>query len=102
MSADQPPRSAKFSPVPIMAARGATNGASSDENQIFGDNHYVEIANKHWMNAPSASKLQPKALKTEIWDALDKENFNYGSLLILENLQIVEKYVESRESSGCN
>jgi len=36
-------------------------------------------------------KVNQEVLKNEIWDVLEKDSFAFGSLLVLENLQILEK-----------
>ena len=37
------------------------------------------------------SKVKPDVVKKEIWDVLEREDFPHRSLLILENLQILER-----------
>lgn len=59
--------------------------------ELQGDNHFVRIARDNWLSS-SAGKLRPEVLKRDIWDVLESENFRFRSLLILENLQILEKY----------
>ena len=54
---------------------------------------WTQLAEKHWIKPSKGSKLAPQVIKTEIWDVLEEEGFEYRSLLALENLQILEKYV---------
>lgn len=60
-------------------------------SDLQGDNHYAQIARKYWLDVKKAPKVQPKVVKEELWDHLEKEGFAYGSLLILETLQVLEK-----------
>ncbi|KAF1812741.1 intron-binding protein aquarius [Eremomyces bilateralis CBS 781.70] len=56
-------------------------------------NEYAELAKKHWLKSSKAVKVRPNVVKEEIWDPLEKNNFPYGELLALENLQVVESYL---------
>jgi intron-binding protein aquarius len=59
------------------------------------ENSFAQLAKKHWLkNSKKATKVKVKqdVLKSEIWDVLEKEDFTFGSLLVLENLQILERY----------
>ncbi|KAF2398402.1 P-loop containing nucleoside triphosphate hydrolase protein [Trichodelitschia bisporula] len=60
---------------------------------LNGDNHYTEVARKHWLNAAKPPKVKPTVVKDELWDKLEAEGFPYGSLLILETLQVLERYL---------
>lgn len=63
---------------------------------LQGDSAFAQLAKKHWYKSSKRSnkvKVRPEVLKNEIWDVLEKEDFAFRSLLILENLQILEKYV---------
>ena len=62
---------------------------------LQGEAYFEDLARKHWLKAPKKQanvKVKPEVLKTEIWDVLEKDNFEFKSLLALENLQILEKY----------
>ncbi|MCJ1281245.1 hypothetical protein MMC26_000563 [Xylographa opegraphella] len=61
---------------------------SSDEGR------WKQLAETQW-SKPSAKarKVRPEVVKTEIWDVLEKEGFAFRSLLILDNLQLLEKYL---------
>ena len=59
-----------------------------------GENDWAKLAQQHWSRPTTkARKVRPDIVKNEIWDALEKEAFDFRSLLILENLQILERYV---------
>jgi intron-binding protein aquarius len=61
---------------------------------LEGDNPFAVLANKHWLKTTKKAtkvKVKPDVLKKEIWDVLEKEDFAYKSLLVLENLQILER-----------
>ena len=56
--------------------------------------HWRELAQKHWSSPASAPrKVRSEVVKNEIWDALEKEGFEFRALLALENLQLLEKYL---------
>lgn len=62
---------------------------------LQGDSPFAQLANKHWLKTGKKSakvKVKPQVLKNEIWDVLEQEGFSYKTLLVLENLQILEKY----------
>lgn len=60
---------------------------------LKGDSPFAQLANKHWLKSKKSTKVtvKPEVLKKEIWDVLEKEKFAYRSLLVLENLQILER-----------
>lgn len=55
------------------------------------ESHWTELARKHWPTAVKAKKIQSAVIKTELWDALEKEDYPIRSLLILESLRLLEK-----------
>lgn len=62
---------------------------------LHGDNHFALLAKQHWLKSTKKTakvKVKPDIVKKEIWDVLEQEDFSYRSLLILENLQILERY----------
>jgi intron-binding protein aquarius len=61
--------------------------------ELHGDNHYAQLAKKNWLKASGPSRFNPELLKSGVWDPLEKEGFQFRSLLILENLLFLEKYV---------
>ena len=56
------------------------------------DNHWAQLAKKHWPKAVRTKKTKPEVIKKEIWDVLEQEAFHFRSLLMLESLQLLEKY----------
>jgi intron-binding protein aquarius len=64
---------------------------------LQGDNPFAQLAKKHWLHQTKKTdikvKVKPEVLKKEIWDVLEHEDFPYRVLLILENLQILERQV---------
>ncbi|KAF7559329.1 hypothetical protein G7046_g4827 [Stylonectria norvegica] len=57
---------------------------------------FVQVARKHWLkNTRKAAKPKVKndVLKKSIWDQLEREGFQYKSLLLLESLQTLESYL---------
>lgn len=62
--------------------------------ELHGDNHFVQLARNNWpASSKPISRAQPDFLKTEIWDHLEKEDFSNSSVLLLENLQLLERYL---------
>ena len=59
---------------------------------LHGDNPFAQAAKKYWLGEKPA-KFKPEILKTEFYDALERDGFRFRSLLILENLQFLEKFV---------
>jgi Intron-binding protein aquarius N-terminus len=59
---------------------------------LEGESSFATLAQKLWLNKKTAKvKVKHDVLKTEIWDVLEKEDFPFKSLLVLENLQILER-----------
>ena len=72
---------------------------AEDDHLGVGDlgnsNYWAELAGEHWIKTSKASKgkkIKPEVLKNKIWDVLEQESFHFRSLLMLENLQLLEKY----------
>ena len=77
-----------------VAPKGSQADATSANTLDNGDT-WAQVAQKHWLKRSgkvTKVKVKPDVLKKEIWDVLEKEDFMYGSLLALENLQTLEKY----------
>ena len=56
--------------------------------------HWQLLADKHWLRkSKKPSKFNTGLVRKELWDALEERNFDYSSLLALEGLQLLEKYV---------
>lgn len=56
------------------------------------DSPWVKLAKAHWLDA-EVRKVKPEVIKQQLWDPLEAEGFSARSLLILENLNVLEKYV---------
>ena len=55
---------------------------------------WKQLAEKQWSNITSQPrKVRPDVVKNEIWDVLEEDGFDLRSLSILENLQLLEKYI---------
>lgn len=54
------------------------------------DSPWVQLAKAHWLDA-KVRKAKPDVIKKQLWDPLEAEAFSSRSLLILENLSILEK-----------
>lgn len=57
------------------------------------DNPWVKLAKSHWLDTTKSRKVKQDVIKKDLWDPLEAERFSLRSLLILENLNILEKYV---------
>ncbi len=56
--------------------------------------YWNELAQKHWTKTSAKpKKVKPEVIKKAIWDVLEREQFDYHSLVVLENLQILEWFV---------
>lgn len=55
------------------------------------DSPWVQLAKAHWLEK-KVRKAKPDVIKQQLWDPLEAEGFNSRSLLILENLNVLEKY----------
>ncbi|KAF5848922.1 hypothetical protein GGP41_010056 [Bipolaris sorokiniana] len=60
---------------------------------LHGENHFAQVARKNWLAAKKTPKVRPEVVKKELWDQLESADFAYSSLLILENLQLLERYL---------
>ncbi|KAL6704333.1 hypothetical protein ACN47E_008289 [Coniothyrium glycines] len=60
---------------------------------LHGENHFAQVAKKNWLATKKVPKVRPEVVKKELWDELEKVDFAYSSLLILENLQLLERYL---------
>jgi intron-binding protein aquarius len=60
---------------------------------LHGENHFAQVARKNWLSGGKAPKIRPEVIKKELWDELEKIDFAYPSLLALENLQLLERYL---------
>lgn len=81
---------------PVMGLETSSGMAQSLETRptvsdLQGDNHWVSIAKSRWLKQDKVPKLKHDDIKRELWDPLEKEGFPLRALLILENLNILEK-----------
>ncbi|KAH6890353.1 P-loop containing nucleoside triphosphate hydrolase protein [Thelonectria olida] len=57
---------------------------------------FVQVARKNWLKKTKKgvkTKVKNDVLKQSIWDLLEREGFQYKSLLLLESLQTLESYL---------
>lgn len=59
---------------------------------LTGENHFASLARENWLTA-AATKVIPNVVEHEIWNQLEREDFSYFSLLLLEQLQALERYL---------
>ena len=59
---------------------------------ITGDNQYAQLARQTWLTS-KPSKVLPDVIQNELWQPLQDEDFSYASLLLLEQLQCLERYL---------
>lgn len=67
---------------------------------LRGDSPFTQLAKTYWLNRTKKVddvkiKVRPEVIKKEIWDVLEHQDFPYRSLLVLENLQILERQAYS-------
>jgi intron-binding protein aquarius len=65
---------------------------------IRGGNAFAEVAQKHWLKPSkktTRARVKNDVLKKDIWDVLEGDNFSHKSILVLENLQLLERLVQS-------
>ncbi|KAK6347734.1 hypothetical protein TWF718_005567 [Orbilia javanica] len=79
-----------------MASQASDLAAVEDGQPTFSDlqggNIYAVAANKHWLKPDAQIRFSPKVVK-EIYSALEREGFLQRDLLLLENLQYMERYL---------
>ncbi|EXJ79442.1 hypothetical protein A1O3_08944 [Capronia epimyces CBS 606.96] len=56
------------------------------------ETRWEELAHKHWLDT-APTKVKPELIKTAIWDPLEQESFALRPLALLENLQILERFL---------
>ncbi|PYH97459.1 DEAD helicase superfamily protein [Aspergillus ellipticus CBS 707.79] len=57
------------------------------------DSAWVRLAKTHWLEGSKARKVKQDVIKKDIWDPLEADDFSFRSLLTLENLNILEKFL---------
>lgn len=83
------------------ADKGPTAGSGRPTTQdLEGDSEFANLARQHWLKTTKRAdevkvKVKNDVLKSEIWDALEKDGFPLKSLLVLEGLQTLERHVVS-------
>ena len=75
--------------VPVMAPHAGE--IPSQLNALDTNNYYADIAQKHWLKTAKLGNVKPNVIKQDLWDKLEQDDFAYGSLLVLENSQILER-----------
>ena len=59
-------------------------------------NRWTLLAEKYWLKPSKSRNVNAQVVKLEIWDVLQKNGFQYRSLLFLESLQLLEKSVSAQ------
>ncbi|KAK3696453.1 hypothetical protein LTR37_017954 [Vermiconidia calcicola] len=59
---------------------------------LTGDNHFATVARANWLTK-TPSKVLPNVIENELWAQLEQEDIPYFSLLLLEQLQTLERYL---------
>ncbi|CZR59201.1 related to NAM7-nonsense-mediated mRNA decay protein [Phialocephala subalpina] len=78
------------------AAKSEVEGARPTVADVEGDDGFAQLAKTHWLKKTKKTtkvKVKQDVLKNEIWEVLEKDGFPFKSLLVLENLQILESYL---------
>ncbi|KAL3475305.1 P-loop containing nucleoside triphosphate hydrolase protein [Aspergillus californicus] len=57
------------------------------------DSPWVQLAKTRWPETSNVRTVKHDVIKKNIWDPLEAENFSFRSLLILENLNILEMFL---------
>ncbi|CEL02399.1 Putative DEAD helicases superfamily protein (Aquarius) [Aspergillus calidoustus] len=57
------------------------------------DSPWVQLAKSHWLESSNLRKVKHDAIKKDLWDPLEAEKFSLRSLLTLENLNVLEKFL---------
>jgi intron-binding protein aquarius len=69
----------------------ATDDGRPTVQELQGDGLFAQAARRWWLRE-KAVKFNPDVLRKEFYEVLEKQSFGLKSLLILENLQFLEKY----------
>lgn len=62
------------------------------------ENRWFALAKTHWLEPAKAQRAKPDFIKREIWDPLSDDGFHFRSLLMLENLNLLERFVYPLDS----
>ncbi|KAI9723064.1 MAG: hypothetical protein M1828_004312 [Chrysothrix sp. TS-e1954] len=61
---------------------------------IHGDNHFAQVAQANWLAVSRpVTRASQSLLKDDLWDPLEKDDFPTSALLLLEQLQILERFL---------
>ena len=74
-----------------MATASSLNG--EDRPNDAEASYWTQLAQKHWSKPVKTRKVKQEVINTELWEVLKKEDFHIRSLLILESLRLLEKYL---------
>ncbi|KAJ5222527.1 uncharacterized protein N7469_008767 [Penicillium citrinum] len=56
------------------------------------DSPWSKLAKAHWLDV-KVRKVKPEVIKQQLWDPLEEDGFTNRSLLTLENLNVLEKFL---------
>ena len=59
--------------------------------ELDDEGHWTSLARQHWYEPVDLRKVKSEVIKKEIWDRLELENFDFQSLVTLENSHLLEK-----------
>ena len=65
--------------------------SQSNTGEVEGQKDWPSLAEKYWSKPVKTKMVKNEVIKSELWDVLEQENFEYRSLLVLESLQLLEK-----------
>ncbi|EOA82516.1 uncharacterized protein SETTUDRAFT_140653 [Exserohilum turcica Et28A] len=88
-----PPSNAPDGASPAHAPDSSSLHARPTVADLHGENHFAQVARKNWLAAKKTPKVRPDVVKKDLWDHLETAHFAHSSLLILENLQLLERYL---------
>lgn len=77
-------------------ARPSAASARPTTDEVEGQSEFANLARQHWLQEtakrPGKVNVKNDVLKRDLWDTLEKEDFPAKSLLVLEGLQVLERY----------
>lgn len=76
------------------ASQPKTTAAKPLPTAVDEDVEFAQLAKQHWLKTTKRStkvKVKNEVLKTEIWDSLEKDGFQFKSLAALESFQLLER-----------
>jgi intron-binding protein aquarius len=89
------------------SVQSRSQGAAAQAKAASGDNEgeaeFASLAKQHWLKTSKRTakvKVKNDVLKREIWDTIEKEGFQFKSLLALEGLQTLERSVNIQVQSN--